>query len=98
MTSPLDEALRRTSEAAGRYGVPEKMIAAAASSLIRVRCPQRAELELGALHDAILTVADMHGGVHPGCPTCGAIGNALAVAMGVVRAEVDVEFAAKFGE
>lgn len=89
---PIDEILRTTVRAAGRYDVPERMIAAAASALESM--PEAARLQAGvnALHDAMLQVARLHGGPHGGCDTCSAVRNGLAVAMGVVRAEVDVEF------
>lgn len=98
MTSPLDDALKRTAAAVDRYGAPENMIAAAAGSLTRLACAQRVGLEIDALHGAILTVADAHAGPHERCATCSAVRDSLAVAMGILRAEVEAEFAAEPGE
>src|SRR4051812_45025222 len=95
MASPIDDALRRTADAVARYAAPEQMIAVAAGSLAGRPCRQRAKLEVDALHDAVLDIAQRHAGPHDDCNTCRAIGNGLAVAMGIVRAEVDVELERK---
>jgi hypothetical protein len=71
------------------------MIAVAARSLAGKPCQVRAKMEVDALHDAILVIAGEHAGPHPGCGTCHALRNGLAVAMGIVRAEVDVELERK---
>jgi hypothetical protein len=89
---PIDEILRTTVRAAGRYDVPERMIAAAATALESMGDDARRQAGVNALHDAVLQVARLHGGPHDGCGTCSAVRNGLAVAMGVVRAEVDVDF------
>jgi hypothetical protein len=92
MTGPLDDALRRTVAAVERYRVPQDVIARAADALARMPGDYRRETEVGALVDAIVEIADAHAGQCPDeCPACGAVRNALAVAMGVIRAETDLE-------
>jgi hypothetical protein len=98
MTSPMDEALRRTADAVDQYDVPEKIIAIAAQSLEPMPGDVRHDCEVNALVDAILHVAGPHGGPHDGCLTCHGISNALAVSMGVVRAEADLAFTRMLGE
>lgn len=94
MTSPLDDALKLTAAAVQRYGADKDMIAKAAGSLTGMGATTTTRLyaEVDALGDALLHVADVHAGPHPDCQMCGAIRNGLAVAMGVVRAEVGIEF------
>lgn len=94
----MDEALKRTTAAVERYRPPERMIAVAQRSLVGRDTEQRVCLEANALGDAVLEIAEAHGGVHENCATCVAIINGLAVTMGILRAEVEVEFAAKLGE
>ncbi|GIM88787.1 hypothetical protein [Paractinoplanes toevensis] len=92
----IDQTLRRTADAAARYEVPERKIGVATTSLTGMPDDQRQDVEVEALHEAVLHLADIHGGPHDdGCPDCHAIGNGLAVALAVVRAEVDVEFEQK---
>jgi hypothetical protein len=98
MTSPMDEALRRTNEAVERYQVPERMIAIAASSLEEMPEDARRTTEVNALVNAITEAAGQHGGPHPACVTCVGVGNALAVAMGSVRAEADLVLTRLLGE
>jgi len=98
MTSPLDEALRRTSEAVEKYQVPQRMIAIAALSLEEMPQDVRRECEVDALVSAIAELAGQHGGPHAACVTCISVGNALAVAMGSVRAEADVALTRLIGE
>ena len=98
MTSPMDEALRRTNEAVERYAVPQKMIAIAADCLERMPEDARHDSEVDALVDAVLQVAGPHSGPHPNCITCVGISNALAVSMGVVRAEADLALAKMIAE
>jgi hypothetical protein len=90
MTSPLDDALHRTLSAVDRYGVDQDMIGRAATSLQRMPAERRQEVEVTALVDAVVHMAVVHGGPHGGCSTCLAVANAVAVAMGVVRAETDL--------
>jgi hypothetical protein len=94
----MDDALRRTNEAVERYAVPERMISIAALSLEGMPERVRRENEVNALVNAITEVAGQHGGGHPDCVTCIGLGNALAVAMGSVRAEADLAFAKMIGE
>lgn len=89
---PIDETLRATVDAAGRYLVPEGMVAEAAQALIEMGDSARRRAEILALHDALLAVADRHAGPHDNCDTCRAVRNGLAVALGVVRAEIAAEF------
>jgi hypothetical protein len=98
MTSPMDEALRRTNEAVERYEVPQRMIAIAARSLEEMPERPRRENEVNALVNAITELADQHGGGHPSCLTCVGLSNALAVAMGSVRAEADLVLTKLYGE
>jgi hypothetical protein len=98
MTSPMDEALRRTSEAVERYAVPQKMIAIAAESLERMPKDLRREVEVDAMANAITELAGQHNGPHPDCLTCIGLGDALAVAMGSVRAEADLALTRMLGD
>jgi hypothetical protein len=97
VASPIDDALRRTADAVAQYQAPERMIAAAARSLAGKPGQARAKMEIDALHDAILAIANDHAGPHDGCDTCHAVRNGLAVAMGIVRAEVDLELEKRIG-
>jgi hypothetical protein len=90
MTSPMDDALRRTTHAVEQYAVDPDMIALAAKALERLPVGFRVESEVRALTDAILLIAAGHGGPHESCDTCRPITNALAVAMGSIRAETDL--------
>lgn len=98
MVSLMDEALRRTNEAVERYEVPQKVIAVAAQCLESMSADARHETEVEALVDANLQVAASHGGPHPDCMTCQRIKNALAVSMGVVRAETDLALSRMYGD
>lgn len=89
---PIDETLRRAADAANLYRVPEKMIQVAATSLTRMPDNGRRDLEVAALVDAILHIAAAHQPCEVRCEVCEAVGNGLAVTLGVVRAEVDVDF------
>lgn len=91
----IDENLRRTSAAVNRYRVPERIIALAAGSLTSMTEQQRHDHGMDAIQDALLLVAEQHAGPHPDCVTCNAVSNGLAVTLGVVRAEVDVEMERK---
>lgn len=98
MTSPMDEALRRTNEAVERYEVPAQKIAIAAQSLERMPGDLRHDCEVYAMADVISELATAHGGKHENCLTCNGLANALAVAMGAVRAEADLALAKMIGE
>lgn len=98
MVSPLEDVLRRTADAATRYGAPEEMVASAAGSLTPLPCVERVHLEMDALLDNVLHLADVHAGPHEDCDTCHALVGTLAVAMGIVRAEAIVELERKLGE
>jgi hypothetical protein len=92
VTSPIDDGLKRASAAVRQYRVPDPMIDVAAGALVQMPDGVRQRSEIHALTDAILEVADKHGGIHDRCPTCDSIANGLAVTMGILRAEVDLEF------
>lgn len=99
MSSPLDDALKRTADAVARFHVPDDMIAWAATSLEGMPAGDRVRLEVEALLDAIVEIASAHGGhCADDCPVCKSIRNALAVAMGVVRAEADIALKAMYSE
>jgi hypothetical protein len=98
MTSPMDEALRRTNEAVERYDVPNKKIGIAAESLERMPAELRHDTEVYAMADAISELAAAHRGRHEGCVTCTSLENALAVAMASVRAETDIALRAMISE
>lgn len=89
----MDDALRRTADAVRRYQVPDRMIALAAASVMRMPAGYRRRVEVEALTDAVLGIADTHGGTcDDTCLLCVRIRDALAVTMGIIRAEVDLEF------
>lgn len=92
---PLDEMLRRTSAAVSRYRVPERAVALASSSLAALPEHARRHLEVRGLLDAVLRIADAHQPCEVPCEVCEAVRNGLAVALGVVRAEVDVDLERK---
>jgi hypothetical protein len=94
----MDDALKRATTAVEQYGAPEPMIGAAQRSLAGMEKDRRLCLEAEALGGAVLEIAEAHAGPHPSCPTCVSLRNGLAVQMGILRAEVDVEFAAKLGD
>ncbi len=98
MTSPLDDALARATDAVERYEAPEPMIEVTRKALLGLSAGRRAEVERAGLIDAVLTVAEIHAGPHRGCGDCAALRSGLAVVMGGLRAQVDGEFAAKLGE
>jgi hypothetical protein len=98
VTSPLDDALQRTTAAVDRYQVEQRMIGVVAGTLTRLPLEQRASVGMAGLVDAIVRLADVHDGPHDDCGMCEAIGNALAAAMGVVRAEADVKLREMLGE
>lgn len=98
MTSPMDEALRRTNKAVERYEVPNQKIGIAAESLERMPAELRRDTEVYAMADAISELATAHRGRHDDCVTCTSLENALAVAMASVRAEADVALRAMAGE
>jgi kynureninase len=87
----MDDALRRTTHAVEQYAVPDELIAMAAGSLMQMPAAARAQAEIHALAEGIVLIADEHAGPHESCGMCHAIGNALAVAMGAIRAEADLE-------
>ena len=58
---PRAETLRRTAAAAARFRVPEAMIAAPAATLTRIPEAGRRQIEVDALVDAVLRIADAHG-------------------------------------
>jgi len=88
----IDETLRRTVDAVDRYRVPERLIGIAATSLEQMTEQQRRAAIVAALLDGLLHIADQHAGPHNDCPSCHSISNGLAVALGVIRAEVDISF------
>jgi hypothetical protein len=98
VTSSLDDALRRTAAAVEHYHVDQKMIGVVAGSLTPMPLEQRAFVEVAGFTDAIVRIADTHDGPHDGCDMCAAIGNGLAAAMGVVRAETDLQLKSMLGE
>ncbi|MBM2616707.1 hypothetical protein JIG36_14185 [Actinoplanes sp. LDG1-06] len=98
MTIPLDDALRRGAAAAARYDVPQKVIDIGAQSLGRMPVEKRHVMEVDGLVDALLIIAERHGGPHADCATCEAIPNGLAVVMSVVRTETDPATQNKLGE
>lgn len=98
MTSPMEEALRRTTEAVERYEVPQRLIGLAAQSLEPMPAEVRHNSEVNALVDAIVRIAGEHGGPHDSCLTCHSVSNALAVSMGVVRAETDLALSRMYGD
>ena len=98
MTSPMDEALHRTADAVERYRVPAQKISIAAESLERMPSDARRDAEVYAMADAISEASIVHAGPHPGCLTCHSLENALAVAMGSVRAEADLALTKLFSE
>jgi hypothetical protein len=83
----MDDALRRLMNTVDQYGIPEQMIQAASRSLVGMPAEQRVQTEIHALVDAILLIADDHAGGHDDCVTCSKVANAVATAMGVIRAE-----------
>jgi hypothetical protein len=98
VTSPMDDALRRTADAVERYAVPQRLIGLAAQSLEPMPAEVRRNSEVNALVDAIVRIAGEHGGPHDSCLTCHSVSNALAVAMGSVRAEADLALAQMLGD
>lgn len=96
----MDDALRRTTHAVERYGVDENMIALAAGSLMRMPAEYRTRAGIHAMMDAFLPIAEHHANwhesCHDGCELCAAIRNGLAVAMGAIRAETDLELRKMF--
>ena len=98
MASPLDDALRRTADAVAQYQVPESVIALAAGSLEQMPEVPRLCAEVGALGQAVLDVAAAHAGPHPACAVCTTIRDALAVGMGIVRAEADLQLKDMLGD
>jgi hypothetical protein len=93
----LDDLLRRCADQAARYRVPEQMTALTASSLQRMPAAARARSGTRALVDAIVRIAAQHRPCLGECGTCEAISNGLAVALGVIRAEVDAVLSHRFG-
>ncbi|MGX6604809.1 hypothetical protein ACWKSP_22175 [Micromonosporaceae bacterium Da 78-11] len=92
MASEMDDALRLTADAVERYRVNERMVMYTTASLWALLDDQRQGAEVDGLIHAILEIATAHDGSHDGeCATCDAICNGVAVAMGVVRAETDLE-------
>jgi hypothetical protein len=98
MTSPMDEALRRTNEAVERYQVPQRLIGVATQSLEQMADGVRHQSELYALVDSVQWLAGSHDGPHPECLTCHALKNTLAVSMAAVRAETDIALTALMDE
>lgn len=89
---PLDDTLRMTTAAAVRYDVPTDLVEAAVRDLMSMDDAARRRAGLVAMHDAVLHVADRHGGPHDACDTCTAVRDGLSVALSVVRAEFNVDF------
>jgi hypothetical protein len=89
VTRPLDDVLRRTAAATAAYQVPERTIELAASALLGVPDGPRLRLEVRALRDAALLVAEAHRRdcAESVCTTCEAIRYTLAVALATVRSE-----------
>jgi hypothetical protein len=92
--SPLDIVLRRAAQAVGVYQVPPLVIALAAAGLARIPAPARSDLQAHIMISLVLGIAETHQTdcLPPGCATCDALGNALAVALAAIRVEIDSTF------
>ena len=94
MDRAKDEALRRTSAAVTSYGVGEDRVAAF-GRLLSGPSLGRATYTGGYMHARLLAAAEDHRGqcTSDGCVTCQNLGEALAMMLAFLRAELNAEFA-----